>query len=218
MEKGYVARETQNDHLEYKLSALASPNEIELLCPIKYLYDYLPYHTRWLKLQPISLNRFSVESKDCKSVFVPSKRENSICLHTQAAKLPLHTGLRDFRQNKYWRANEEATKGLLELFAKDRRCGEVILSNRASMSSLAESQLKTAVSDTYCRFSIYMFVEADENRIQLLGQSVVLIFMFDGEQKFHVGDGDGNGPDEKRLGEADFAPDVWENASPQTVV
>lgn len=190
MENAYVVRESKTHPLEYNLSALASPHEIELLCPINHLYDYLPYNARWLKSQPISLSRFSTASKECKSASV-DHQSNSICLHTQAAKLPLHTGLRDFRQNKYWRANEEATKELLKLFAIDRRCSEVILSNRASMSSLAESQLKTAVSDTYCRFSIYMFPEAEENRIQLVGQSVVLIFMFDGERKSHVGDQDG---------------------------
>ena len=185
MEKLYVARKTRNGPHEYKFAALASPNDIEWLCPIKYLYDCLPHHTRWLKSQPISLSCFSVESKEGKSAFVDqqAKRSNSISLHTQASKLPLHTGLRDFRQNKHWRASEEATKALLELFSKDQRCSQVILFNQISMSSLAENQLKTAASDAYSKFSIYMFPEADENRIQLLGQCLVLIFIFDGEQK-----------------------------------
>lgn len=49
------------------------------------------------------------------------------------------------------------------------------------MSRLAKEQLQGQVLDTYSRFSIYMFAEADKFRIQLLAQSVVLIFMFDGE-------------------------------------
>ena len=181
MENGYVARETKPGPLEYNLSALTSPNETELLCPINYMHDYLPYNARWLKSQPISLSRFFLE-----------RTNNGIDLHTQAAKLPIHTGLEDFRQNKYWRASMKASEDLLELFAKDRRSSEVILSNGASMSSLVEKQLKTGVSETYCRFTIYMYPEADKNRIQLLAQCMVLIFVFDGEQKFHVGDRHGN--------------------------
>ena len=169
--------ETELATLKYNLSALTSPNETELLCPIKYMYDYLPYHARRLKSQPISLSKSFLDPTD-----------NSIRLHTQAAKLPLHTALEEFRQTKHWKANVEATEGLLELFAKDQRSSEVMLSNGASMSSLAESQLKIGVSETFCRSTIYMFPEADENRTRLIGQCLVLIFIYDGEQKFHVGD------------------------------
>ena len=181
MENNYVTRETKNGPLEYNLSALTSPSETELLCPINYMYDYLPYHARRLKSQPVSLSRFFLDST-----------VNGIRLHTQAAKLPLHTALEHFRQTRHWKANVEATEGLLELFAKDRRSSEVMLSNGASMSSLAEKQLKIGVSETFCRSTIYMFPGADENRIRLLGQCLVLIFIYDGKQNFHPRDRHGN--------------------------
>ena len=198
MEHGLVARETKPGSLETNLSALTSPNEIELLCPINYMHDYIPYHARWLKSQPISLSRFFMEPTT-----------NGIDLHTQAAKLPIYTGLEDFRQNRYWRATMKASEDLLELFAKDRRSSEVILLNGASMSSLAEKQLKMGISETFCRFTIYMYPEADENRIQLLGQCMVLIFVFDGEQKFHVGDRHGNWPNEKKFEETNFSLQIY---------
>lgn len=50
------------------------------------------------------------------------------------------------------------------------------------MASLAEEQLKTAIVHMYSRFSIYMFAAADERQIQLLAQTVILIFIFDGTQ------------------------------------
>ena len=112
----------------------------------------------------------------------------------------------------------KASEDLLELFAKDQRSSEVFVSNGASMSSLAEKQLKTGVCETYCRFTIYMYPEADEERIQLLGLCMVLIFVFDGELEFHAGNWHSYRPNEKRFEEANFAPDVWENASPETVV
>lgn len=86
----------------------------------------------------------------------------------------------------------KTSEDLLELFAKDRHSSEVVVSNGASMASLVEKQLKTGVAETYARFSIYMYPEADEMRIKLLGQCMVLIFVFDGEQKFHVGDRHGS--------------------------
>ena len=176
----------QNRSHEHNFSALTSPNEIGLLYPINYSYNYLPLDARWLKSQPISLSRLDVNCKEYKSAVVnhQAKRDNSIRLHPQATNLPIHTGLEDFRQNKYWKSNLKATKELLELFAADQRCSEVILSNGVSMSGLAKKHLDP---DAVCRFTVYMFPDADETRIQLLGQSLVLIFMFDGEQKFHIG-------------------------------
>lgn len=187
LENGHVAQLVEKGSQEYQLLAIATSNDMELLCPIRYVYDYLPHQPKWLKSQPISLSRVFTDSKE-RTSFIDDegKGRHSIRLHTQAAKLPLHTGLENFRQNKYWRVNEEATKSLLELFAQDRRCSEVMLSDKQSMSSLAGDQLRTAVIDTYCRFSIYMFAEADETRIQLLAQSVILIFMFDGKRNLSL--------------------------------
>ena len=194
MEKGHVAPTTfRHGPKDFQLHKLATPDDQELLCPIRYIYDYLPRQRKWLKPQPISLSRVFADSNECKSIFTSHQleRTNSILLHTQAANLPLHTGLENFRQNKYWRANETATRDLLKLFAKDHYCSEVVLSDKRSMSGLAEDQLKTAIIDTYSRFSVYMFTEADENRIQILAQSVILIFAFDGKASTVVSRGYG---------------------------
>ena len=183
MEKGLVAPTFRNGPKDFQFNKLATPDDEELLCPIRYLYDYLPGQRLWLQPQPISLSRIFAESNECKSTLIDYQLEktNSILLHTRAASLPLHTGLENFRQNKFWRVNETATRELFKLFAKDHHCSEVVLSDKRSMAGLAEDQMKTANMDTYSRFSIYMFAEADENRIQLLAQSVILIFAFDGK-------------------------------------
>jgi len=183
MDNANVPPKMKSGTEDYQLLMMARQSDLELLCPIRYVYNYLPHRTQWLIPQPISLNRVFPEPEQSRFAFIHHRanEKNSICLNTQAANLPLHTGLEKFRQSKYWRANDEATKELLELFAQDQRCSEIMLSNKRSMSSLAEEQLKTAVVDTYSRFSVYMFAEADETRIQLLAQSVILIFMFDGK-------------------------------------
>ncbi|KAL9020014.1 MAG: hypothetical protein Q9185_002753 [Variospora sp. 1 TL-2023] len=143
--------------------------------------------------QPLSLSNILQRDEDdiTASPFYRLERASSVYLHTTAARLPLHTGLKDFRQNKYWRANEESTKELLQLFAQDRKCSDVLLSDNRSLSDLAKKQLENEVIDTYSRFSVYMFPEADEERIRLLAQSVILTFIFD---------------------------DTWESATPETVV
>lgn len=163
---------------------LINSDDVELLCPIEYIHNYLPLPIKWLKSQPISLSRLFASSGECKPAFIDHEVEerHSIRLDTKAAKMPLHTGLESFRQNRYWRANEQATKELLELFAQDGRCSEVILRDKRSMASLFEDQLKSATMNDYSRFSVYMFPKADETRIRLLGQSVVLIFAFDGKR------------------------------------
>ena len=184
MENGHVAPEVEDGHQGYENSLSANAGDMDLLCPIRYVYNYLPHQAKWLKPQPLSLSRLFAESKEGKPSFMDheAKEMNSICLKTQAASLPLHTGLEIFRQNKYWRAYEGATRELFELFAQDQHCGEVMLLDKRSMSNLAEDQLQNAVIDTYSRFTIYMFHEADETRLRLVAQSIILIFAFDGKQ------------------------------------
>ncbi|KAL9034012.1 MAG: hypothetical protein Q9180_005642 [Flavoplaca navasiana] len=160
----------------YDLRAIVGEGDTEMLCPIRYVYDYLPLHIDWLKPQPLSSNLFWEDKQgSCRC----GESLNSILLDTRAASLPLHTGLYPFRQNKYWRASEQATKELLVLFAEDERCRGILLSNKKSMASLAEEQLRSSIMDTYSRFSTYMSAEAEYKRAQLLAQCVVLIFMFD---------------------------------------
>lgn len=180
---GQIASKVRNGAEEYQPLALVSPNNTKLLCPINYIYNYLPHHTKWLKPQPVSLDCLVAESERYPAFLDrEANQENFVLLDTQAARLPLYTGLERFRQSKHWRAGFEAARELLELFARDQRCSEVILSDTRSMASLAEEQLKTAIGDTYCRFSIYMFAEADEIQMQLLAQITILVFIFDGTQ------------------------------------
>ena len=213
MEDRESARSSRDRARAYSIHSLTSLEDLELLCPVRYVYDYLPHSSEWLKSQPLSLNRVFPKPVDDGPRLTDrsAKGGNSICLSPLAANLPLHTGLEVYRQNRHWRANEKATRELLTIFSGDRHCSNVLLSNKGSMSSLAEEQLHTQVMDTYCRFSIYMFPEADQSRIQLLAQTVVLIFMFDGKQTpDHTESCDIECP-------TDMAVDVWEGSSPETV-
>ena len=178
-----------NGQVAYNLPALVPSEEMELLCPIHYVYNYLPIQPNWLETPQLSLSRFCDEGekktekgKRQGSNSHPVEPRNSITMSPRAANLPLHTGLdTTFRQSQYWKSNERSTEELLKLFAEDERCSGILCSNKQSMSSLAEEQRRCAVMDTYSRFSTYMFPEADASRAPLLAQCVVLIFMFDGE-------------------------------------
>ena len=185
MENPDVTSKIKNDYSAYQPLMLAS-NDAEFLCPIEYIYDYLPLQAKWLKSQPVSLRRLFAVSEECNLGFVDHQAEekHSINLDVKAAKIPLHSGLEVFRQGRYWRANEQAAREVLELFAQDRRCSEVILCDKQSMASLFEEQLRTATIHTYSRFSVYMFAKADETRSELLAQCMILIFAFDGKQKY----------------------------------
>ena len=183
MENGSVTAQPADRTQKHQLSKLIAPDQIQSLCPIKYLYDYLPHPIKWLKTQPISLSRLFSNPEDRKSALMHhlTRDGDSISLNTQAAMLPLHTGLEEFRQNKHWQTNEKAARDLLELFTQDGCCSKLILSDGRSMSNLAEEQLGSAVLNTYSRFSVYMFAKADQSRMHLLAECVILIFIFDGE-------------------------------------
>ena len=184
MENQDVTPKFKNDNSAYQPLMLAS-SDTEFLCPIEYIYDYLPLQAKWLKSQPVSLKRVFAVSEECNLGFVDhqAEQQHSINLDVKAANMPLHSGLETFRQSRYWRANEQAATELLKLFAQDRRCSEVILCDKQSMASLFEEQLRTGTIHTYIRFSVYMFAKADEIRSELLALCMILIFAFDGKQK-----------------------------------
>jgi hypothetical protein len=163
---------------KFRLDRITAVGDLDWFCPIRYIYDYLPQESKWLRPQRVVLSDV-LETEA--ALIQGDTRENGITLHREATNLPIHTGLGTFRQSKHWKANEDATRELLELFSQDQHCKNAMLSNGQSMASLAERQLKSSVLDTYSRFSIYMFADADEKRIKLLAQSVILIFIFDGE-------------------------------------
>ena len=102
------------------------------------------------------------------------------------------------------------TTELLELFATDQSCNELTLSKQSkptntngsigenhdmngtaikenhmrSMASLARDELNNGILDSWCRFTVYMWPDADEERSKLTAQSIVLSFMFDGTFNF----------------------------------
>lgn len=96
-ENGRIASKVRNGAEEYQPLALVTPNTKEFLCPISYIYNYLPHHTKWLDPQPISLDCLFAESER-RPAFLDrcANPEFFILLDTQAARLPLHTGLERF--------------------------------------------------------------------------------------------------------------------------
>ena len=189
-EESTPPRKTRQKTSPYRLSALVTTDNQQHLCPINYVYDCLPAKPSWLQSQQIDLDNLPPGKSDCPKIpdlKLPARRcgqdsVNGIVLDLEAAHFPTHTGMRPFKQSKHWRQNATACRELLDLFAHDDRCSRVILANGTSMAELASRQLgNEKVMDTYSRFSIYMFAEADVVRIQLLAQCVVLIFMFDGQ-------------------------------------
>ena len=165
---------------KYLIDRLVEPADLDLLCPIRYVYNYLPKNIEWLKPQPVTLP--SSERRDSDPC---SFGANGIQLRVSQTSLPIHTGLTRFGQTRHWKANIQAGRTLLELFAGDLRCRDIVLGNGQSMASQAAEQLKFPVPDTYGRFSIYMFPNADEKRTQLLAQMIILIFIFDGKSSVY---------------------------------
>ena len=166
----------------FQFDRLTSVDDIDHLYPVRYVYDYLPHKTQWLKPQQIIVSSpYSDVVEKEQALVQPDASSNGIRLHPEAANLPLYTGLSNVRQSKHWEVNEKVTRELFELFMRDQRCKGAKLRNGQFIASLAESQLKGSVVDSYVRFSIYMFPYADEKRMWLLAQAIILIFIFDGK-------------------------------------
>ena len=166
---------------KFHFDRLTSAGDMDHLCPIRYVYDYLPQRIQWLKPQQIvpSSPFSNIVEKDPTLVHDDAGM-NGIRLHPEAANLPLYTGLRALRQSKHWKINEKVTRELFKLFMQDQRCKDAKSTNGQSIASLAESQLKSSVLDSYVRFNIYVFPYANEKRTWLLAQAIILIFVFDG--------------------------------------
>lgn len=156
---------------------LVLPTQRHELCPIWYIYDYLPSKISWLRPQRVAVPEEILRLRDAEDA-----RSNSIQLLPALAGLPIHTGMVGFRQSKHWESSIRASTELLELFAEDERCKEITLQDGRSMASWAQGEKARQVSESVIRFAIYMLPDASEERMYLLGEAVILIFLFDGEQ------------------------------------
>lgn len=92
----------------------------------------------------------------------------------------MHTELESVQQGKNWKGCIEVTKELLELFARDSLCSEIMLSDKRCLASLAEEQLQTTLIDTYARYTVHLYPASDDERMELLAQATALAFIFDG--------------------------------------
>jgi hypothetical protein len=163
----------------YHIEQLTTAADVDLVCPIRYVYDYLPHSIGWLQPQ-----RISIPDKVLGQIHPVHEhtRANSIALRPELSGLPIHTGLASIRQNKHWEASIRASTELLELFAQDQRCEDAKLPDPRSMATWAQGEVVSKVSECVSRFPIYMCPDSDEERLRLLGQTNVLIFIFDGKR------------------------------------
>lgn len=190
MNSGHVAsRRAKYAPRKHALSKLTTAEEKALLCPIKNVDDYLPFPIQWLHPQPVSLSHIFAEPGESTPTTIEHQAsgKHSVPLNTRKAKLPLHTGLEEFRQSKHWRANEQSVMELLELFAQDQSCINIVLSENQLLSFLAREYLWTEGPQRLPWEGIYVFAEADEARMQLLAQIDVLIHMLNRKPSFSQG-------------------------------
>ena len=165
----------------YHIEQLTAAADGDLLCPIQYVYDYLPHSIGWLRTQRISIPDEILEQIH---PVHEHTRANSITLRPEFSGLPIHTGLASIRQSKHWEANIRASTELLDAFAQDQRCKDAALPDGRSMATWAQREVVRKVSECVSRFAIYMWPDGDEERMRLLGQTAVLIFIFDGKRAF----------------------------------
>ena len=174
------AGKVNND--EFSIDRLVTTSDIDVLCPIQYVYNYLQRDMDWLKPQPIGLPTSIYAAFDLQHEFDTHQFEpNGITLKVAETSLTVNTGLMKFRQSRHWPTNMEGVKTLLELLSADHHYSSIKFGENYTVADRATQLLRESVSDTYGRFSIYMFPEASARRIWLLAQCVVLIFTFDGK-------------------------------------
>ena len=100
------------------------------------------------------------------------RSSNAIDLFLLSAGLPWATGFRFVRQSKHWGVAQQTTRELLELCVAEKRNGSVANIARKELQGFEESWIK---------FALYMFPEADAEKVKLLAASMVYIFIFDGK-------------------------------------
>ena len=183
---GIASNFNPENPMEYLIDQLVEADDIDLLCPIRYVYDYLPQNIEWLKPQPVTLpSSFCSASGKRRKPEPQSTVLNAIQLSVSKTSLPVHTGLTQFGQTRYWKASIQAARSLLEFFATDERSADMTIGNGRSLAGQAADQL-AILPNTYSRFSMYMFPNGDERRTQLIAEMVVLIFVFDGKSPVYL--------------------------------
>jgi hypothetical protein len=178
------------------LGSFNSKDHNNVVWPIKYIYDYMPTDKSSVPsvvdlscFPDLKVNSISVESAinaahmETEYLIKRSERfsTNSIPVFPTHAKLPWHSSIHHVRQNTHWQMAVEATRVLLQHFASDQTTTSILKEGGRSYAEMAAKELPF-LHDNWTRFNAYLWPAASEKRLELIAETIVYIFIFDGKQ------------------------------------
>jgi len=184
------------DETNLPLGLFNSKDHNGFVWPVRYSHDYMPTNEASmppfvdlscfpdLKAETISvepvINAVQIETgyliKECERLSM-----NSIPVFPVHAKLPWYSSIHHVRQNIHWPMAVEATRVLLQHFASDQTATSILKNGGKSYSEIAAKELPM-LHDNWTRFCAYLWPAASEERLKLIAETIVYIFIFDGKR------------------------------------
>ncbi|EMD92825.1 hypothetical protein COCC4DRAFT_170236 [Bipolaris maydis ATCC 48331] len=175
------------------LASFNSKDHNDFLWPINYSYDHMPKDQPPLPslIDVSSFPDLEAESINVKSVIdmlttqteysIPNNDKlnaNSIPIFPVNARLPWHSSIRHLRQSMHWQTAVDAIKALLQHFASDPTATTTMKEGGRSFAAVAAKELPM-IEDNWARFSAYLWPAASGDRLKIIAETLVYIFIFD---------------------------------------
>lgn len=158
------------------LKRLVEPEDYPYTSPVEYVHDPVPEAPNHLaNLPPFSFPQYASADRDYTS-------RNSVRLNTCAAGLPYRSRLEPIRGNKYWKANLDETRKILELIAADSSSTSMEMKNGLTLAGLAKKELRPGLEHRMVLATTYIYPDADERRARIIAVLMLMLFIFDGKR------------------------------------
>ncbi|PFH57673.1 hypothetical protein XA68_14701 [Ophiocordyceps unilateralis] len=160
--------------------------------PVNYAFDYLHGGIKYLHRPQLKLNDHIQANTFLKLAAAKTlgggqateRSRHGIDLFPLKAGLPWPSGMLSCRQSKHWQLSLDVIEAWLKEFATSNLAGIGSESGK-SIRELAQKELSSTFADGWARFAIYIWPDAEEERMRHLSAVTVLIFLLDDFWEMH---------------------------------
>jgi hypothetical protein len=152
--------------------------------PISYIYDPIehPSHTT---IHNDLFNFLDPRNEDITS----HRYTNSVLLSPSSIGIPWPSTIPGCRQSKYWETADQMAKDMLEAIYQSSIPGEVQdgkLPPELQASEEHKVRKERELLATAVKSTVYMFPDASSVRAGMIAQSMLLIFLHDGQEHYSL--------------------------------
>lgn len=154
------------------LRGIVAEQDVERICPIRYLHNPLHTATPYLHRTPLPFPSVPEIStlRNC----------SNVSMSPLAAAISYCSAIPTVYESQFWRESMEASRTFIHLLATDKNVSEMEIRG-LTLGKIARHELRPGLKHRCLRATAYMYPFcAKPRRLEIIAVLMVMLFLFDG--------------------------------------